>query len=171
MRSHGWAAATAAVLLGVTALEAGAQSCSGNPCTVQVTASATVNDLLSLTLSSVTTNLGTPTAADFAAGFLDAAGPTATVSANRAWHVDVVGNAAVFTYTGAGTNPNKPASDLQWGTSAGAYPNDMSSSTQLFSGAATNGSSQDVFFRTLWNFAASPAGTYDLVINFTLAAP
>lgn len=172
MRSHRWAAAMAAVLLGTTSLEARAQSCSGNPCTVQVTATATVGDILTLSLSSIATNLGTPTPADITAGFLDALGPTATVVANRPWHVDVVGNAGNFTYTGTLTDPNKPASDLLWGTSAGAYPNNMSSSAVLMNGASgTSGTAQDIFFRTQWSWATAVTGQYDLVINFTLAAP
>ena len=83
MRSVRWAATAAAVLLGVNSSIAGAQAtCTGNPCTVQVTASATVNDVLRLTLSSATANLGTPAEADYDAGFLDAAGPTASVKSN-----------------------------------------------------------------------------------------
>jgi hypothetical protein len=137
-----------------------------------VTASATVNDILRLTLSSATANLGSPTETDYDAGFLDAAGPTASVKANRPWHVDVAGGAAVFTYTGSMTNPNKPASSLLWGTSAGTYGNNMGASAVLASGATGTGSaSQAIFFRTLWSWATDVAGSYDLVINFTLAAP
>src|SRR3970040_727527 len=106
MRSVRWAATAAAVLLGVNSSIAGAQAtCTGNPCTVQVTASATVNDVLRLTLSSATAHLGTPAEADYDAGFLDAAGPTASVKSNRPWHVDVAGAAAVFSYAGSLTNP------------------------------------------------------------------
>jgi hypothetical protein len=150
----------------------GQASCTGNPCTVQVTASATVNDVLKLTLSGTTTGLGTPTEADYDAGFMDVAGPTASVKANRPWHVDVAGAAATFTYTGALANPNKPASSLQWGTAAGTYANNMGASAALFSGTnGTGNASQAIFFRTLWAWASDVPGSYSLVINFTLAAP
>jgi hypothetical protein len=167
------AVGTAAVLLGVVSMTGAAQAtCTGNPCSVQVTASATVVDILKLTVSSATAALGSPTESDYDAGFLDAAGPTASVKANRPWHVDVAGGAAVFTYTGSLTNPNKPASSLLWGTSAGTYANDMGTSAVLLSGATGTGSaSQPIFFRTLWSWASDVSGTYSLVVNFTLAAP
>jgi hypothetical protein len=139
---------------------------------VQVNASATVTDVLRLTLSSAAASLGAPTETDYDAGFLDAAGPTASVKANRPWHVDVAAGAAVFTYTGSLTNPNKPASSLLWGTSAGTYGNNMGASAVLASGATGTGSaSQALFFRTLWSWASDVPGSYGLVINFTLAAP
>jgi hypothetical protein len=137
-----------------------------------VTASANVPDILKLTLSSTTAPLGNPTETDFDAGYLDAAGPTATVKANRPWHVDVVGAAGVFSYTGTLTNPNKPASSLLWGTTAGTYGNNMGSSAQLVSGAnGTGGTAQAVYFRTNWSWANDVAGAYSLVVNFTVAAP
>jgi hypothetical protein len=54
---------------------------------------------------------------------------------------------------------------------AGTYGNNMGSSAALFSGNATAGTSQDIYFRTLWSWASDIAGTYTLTINFTLAAP
>lgn len=147
-------------------------SCTGNPCSVQVNANATVNDVLRLTLSSATTGLGTPVEADYDAGYRDAAGPTASVKSNRPWHVDVSGGAASFTYTGSLTNPNKPASDLLWGTTAGTYGNNMGTSAVLASGASGTGNGlASIYFRTLWSWASDVPGSYGLVINFTLAAP
>jgi hypothetical protein len=126
-----------------------------------------------LTLSSATTDLGTPTEADYDAGFKEAAGPTATVKSNRPWHVDVVGNNTTkFTYSGPNTDPNKAASDLQWGTVSGTYTHNMAASAVLKTGATgTSGASQQIFFRTAWSWATDVAGSYSLVLNFTLAAP
>jgi hypothetical protein len=166
-----WMATAAVVALVASAAPAAAQTCSANPCTVAVDASATVGPLLTLTLSSVTTALGNPTASDFDAGHLEAAGPSATVKANTPWHVDVVGAAGTFGYTGSLADPNKAASDLQWGTSAGSYGNNMGASAALFNGNATAGTSQNIFFNTLWSWASDVAGAYTLTINFTLAAP
>lgn len=166
--------ATAAVALLVTGTStARAQAtCTGNPCSVQVNASATVNDVLRLTLSSATTALGTPTEADYDAGYRDAAGPTATVKSNRPWHIDVAGATATFTYTGSLTNPNKTSADLLWGTAAGTYGNNMGTSAVLASGATgTGNATQSIYFRTLWAWASDVPGSYGLVINFTLAAP
>jgi hypothetical protein len=167
-----WMVPAVAVALLAGAAPAAAQaSCSANPCTVAVVASATVTEILSLTLSSATTNLGNPVEADFDAGFLDAAGPTATVKANSPWHVDVVGAAANFGYTGTYANPGKSAGDLLWGIAAGAYGNNMGAAGALFSGSGTAGTNQAIFFRTLWSWASDVPGAYDLTINFTLAAP
>lgn len=168
---HMWMATTAVVALVAGAAPAAAQTCSANPCTVAVDASATVSEMLSLTMSATSTPLGDPTASDFDAGHLDAAGPQATVKANRPWRVDVAGAAANFTYAGTFANPNKNASDLQWGTASGTYGSNMGASAQLFSGNATAGASQDIFFRTLWSWASDVAGDYSLTINFTLSGP
>ena len=147
-------------------------TCTGNPCSVQLQASATVNDVLRLTLSSTNANLGTPTEADLDAGYVDAVGPTATVKANRPWHVDVAASAATFTYTGSLSNPNKPAGDLRWGTSAGTYGNNMGASAVLASGSAgAANAAQALYFRTLWSWTTDVPGAYALVINVTLAAP
>ena len=167
-----WSKAVAVALLAAASQADGQASCTGNPCTVQVTASATVNDVLKLTLSGTTTALGTPTEADYDAGYKDVAGPTASVKANRPWHVDIAGAGATFTYAGSLANPNKPATDLQWGTTAGTYGNNMGASAVLLSGAnGTGNASQAIFFRTMWAWASDVPGSYSLVINFTLAAP
>ncbi len=165
-------AASVFALVGAAPLSA-QTSCTANPCTIQVSASATVSDVLEMTLSSTATNLGAPTAADFTTGYKEAAGPTATVKANRPWHIDVVANnPAKFTYAGSLTDPNKPASDLEWGLVAGTYPNTMATSAVLKSGATgTTGTSQQIFFKTLWSWANDVPGSYSLVLDFTLAAP
>jgi hypothetical protein len=159
------------LLVGLASRSVAAQSCTGNGCNITTTATLTVPDVLSLTLSSLTTSLGTPGTADFAASGIAASGPSATVVANRPWHVSVVANAAVFTYTGSLTNPNKPASDLTWGTVAGTYGQSANVSATLFSGNGTAGSSQQIFYRTLLSYANDVTGSYALDVKFTLSAP
>ncbi len=168
---HMLMAATAGILTMTGATAAAAQgSCSTNPCTVSVNATATVNNVLKLTVAGAA-NLGTPTEADYDAGYLDSTGPTATVKANTPWSVNVVGAASTFTYTGTGT-VSKPASDLQWGTVSGTYGLNMGAVGTLFSGTTgTSGTSQIIYFRTLWDWASDPAGSYSLQIDFTLSAP
>ena len=152
------------------------QSCSatsGAPCTVTNTASATVTELVRLTLSAPTTDLGNPSEADFLAGQRDAAGPTATVVANRPWVVSVVGNTGAFTCAGAGCNGTKTAADLKWEVNGagGSFANNMSTPSDLASGNATSGTSAQIMYRTLWSVANDTPGTYSLVVNFTLSAP
>jgi hypothetical protein len=169
---HVWVGAVVATLVAGPSAAAAQATCTGNPCSVQLTASATVNDVLRLTLSGASTSLGTPTETDYDAGYKDVAGPTASVKSNRPWHVDISGAAATFTYAGSLANPNKPASDLLWGTSAGTYGNTMAGSAVLLNGATGTGSaSQAMFFRTMWSWTSDVPGSYSLVINVTLAAP
>ena len=159
------------LLLVATQSLAAQTSCTGNPCNVTTTATLTVNDLLKLTLSSTATDLGTPVEADFDAGFKTSSGPTATVKANRPWHVAVVGTTAAFGYTGSLIDPVKSASDLKWGTVAGTYGSDASASATLSSGNGTSGSSQQIFYKTLLSFANDRTGSYALDVKFTLSAP
>jgi hypothetical protein len=161
----------AAVLLGASSLTAQGTCTTTPSCTVTNTTSATVNTVARLTLDANNTDLGTPVEADFLAGFRDAAGPTATVLSNTAWHVAVVGNTGTFSCTGAGCRATKPASDLNWGTVSGTYPNNASASATLFSGVGTASSSQQSFYRTDWAFTLDTPGVYTLVVNYTLSEP
>jgi hypothetical protein len=166
------AVAVLATVLGTSSVAA--QSCSTNPCTVGVTASSTVADVMQLTLSSTSSDLGSPTATEYATGYMDAGGPTATVKSNRPWRVTVVGNAANFSYTAplaSGLTNSKTAADLKWGTAAGTYGSNMGSAAQLSSGNGTSGAPQQIFFRTQWAWATDVPGTYSLVVNFTLSGP
>ena len=103
----------------------------------------------------------------------DAAGPTATVVANRPWVVSVVGNTGAFTCAGAGCNGTKTAADLKWEVNGagGSFANNMSTPSDLASGNATSGTSAQIMYRTLWSVANDTPGTYSLVVNFTLSAP
>ena len=154
-------------LLALVSVPASAQ-CSGGSCTVTI--SMPVAQVLRLTLSSTTTNLGNPTPADFTTGYKDATGPIVTVKANRAWHVSVSGTAARFTYTGSLGNPNKPVGDLGWGTSSGSYPNNLGTPATFASG--TPGiTSRTIYFRTQWHLTTDVPGNYQAVVAFTLSAP
>jgi hypothetical protein len=170
-----WRTTTLAALVAAFGpLSAAAQTCTTNPCTVGVTASSTVADVMQLTLSSTTTDLGSPTATEYGAGHMDASGPTSTVKSNRPWRVTVVGNAANFSYSApaaSGLTNTKSAADLKWGTTAGTYGSNMGSAAQLSSGNGTAGASQQIFFRTQWAWATDVPGTYSLVVNFTLSGP
>src|SRR2546427_167569 len=79
--------------------------------------------VLQLTLSSTTTTLAGPALSDYDAGFVANQGPTAVVSSNRAWRLQLSAAAPTWTATstqpGVAARPNKPAADLQWSTAAG----------------------------------------------------
>ena len=132
-----------------------------------------VNDVFALTITPISTPLLTPTWADFTAGFKSAGTPVAvTARANRSYKVTISSSASTFTYTGSRPNPNKPRSDLQWALSAGgSFTSLGTGGTVLSGGSATNGITQNVYYRTLWNIAQAPAGNYAINVSFTISAP
>lgn len=142
-------------------------------CTIDV--SMTVSEglaRLSVT-SALTVPLGTPTEADFVQTFRDAASPSlVTVRSNQTFSVSVKGHTNTFSYAGSLTNPNKPASDLLWATTAAglASPNNMGTAALLF--PTTPGLvSTSIFYRTKWKFSSDVPGTYGLLVDLTLSAP
>lgn len=149
--------------------QAAAQSCTGNPCSVGNTVSATVGTLLRLTLSTTTTALAGPSEAEFDAGFQDAAGPSATVKANRSWTLKVSAAAANWTTDNLVV---KPASDLQWATaSGGPYAGLTIAAADVATSGATASFAQPVFYRVLWSYANDAPGSYSLVVTYTVTAP
>lgn len=132
-----------------------------------------VADVFALTVAPISTPLQTPTWADFTAGHKNAAAPVAiTARANRSYKVTISSQASTFSYTGTRPNPNKPSSDLQWGLSAGGTFTSLGGGGTVLSGAsATIGVTQHVHYRTLWNIAQAPAGSYALDVSFTISAP
>jgi hypothetical protein len=133
-----------------------------------------VSDVLRLTLSTASVGLGTPTLADFTAGYRDVAGAAATVNAkaNRAFRVQVVGTSANFGFVGGLPNPSKPAADLKWATTQAGLTTTtftMGATATLMNSAAAGPAAQSIYFRTLFN--RDVPGTYSLTISFTLSAP
>jgi hypothetical protein len=123
-----------------------------------VTASATAPDILRLTLSATTAALGNPTEADYDAGFLDAAGPTATVKSNRPWHVDVVGAAGVFSYTGRSRIPASRRAHCSGAPRRGRTGTTWSAAALMSGANGTGNAAQAIFFRTMWSYATDVAG-------------
>ena len=170
-----------ALLSGLVARPLSAQlSCSftnSTPCSLTLNVSLTPTDVLRLTVSTTSSNLGTPVESDYTAGFLAANGPSVTVKANRAFHVALKAGGATFGYTPVGglTNPNKPASDLKWGlTAGGSFTGLTTSDVTAFSGSAsptTAGTVQAMFYRTSLAYGTDKPGSYSLSVIFTLSAP
>jgi hypothetical protein len=172
--THRWwrllVVATAAV-----AQPAAAQlGCSGATCTVEVT--MPVVDVLRLSLNVPSIALGSPTEADFTAGYRDVPGPAVTVTAksNRAFQVQMGGATGTFQYTGAHPNPTKPASQLLWATSqAGlsATTSHMGTTSMILNQSAGASAQAMIFMRALWNFTSDVPGSYSMNVRFTLSAP
>ena len=156
---------------------AGAQTCSGTTsCTVNLTASLAIPSLVQLGLGATTQSLTAPADADLVTGYVQEAGPSITVKANKAWTLSLsTTNVSNWTYTGTAGGV-KPISDLTYSkTAGGAYVAITGTAVQFDNGAKTNTGTSTVFFRTLYpNDYSDPRvapGTYTIVAVFTLAAP
>jgi hypothetical protein len=170
----------AAMVLGtaIGASQASAQ-CSSNTgsCNTTNTASVTVGALVKLGMTSASTALTAPSVADIeGAVSLDNAGPQFTVKANRSWTLKIKSfNATTFDYVGSDAGV-KPIGDLSWATTSGGTYNAITASdATVASGASSNSTTVNSFFRTSWagGFSAlsNAPGTYSLPIVFTLSAP
>jgi len=154
--------------------------CSGNAggCLTVNTASATVNALVKLGMSSTTSTLSSPTADQVEVGAtLADAGPTFTVKANRSWTLNIrTSNPTNWTYVGT-LGGTKPISDLTWSNAAAGTFVGISTSDALFlsGAAATNGTAAQAFFKTVWAAGftqpSNAPGVYSLAIVFSLSAP
>jgi hypothetical protein len=140
---------------------------------VNTSATLTIPDVMQLTLTSTSTALTTPVAADYDAGFVANTGPTATVKSNRAWRLQISAGAA--TWTAVSTPPftaraSKPAADLQWGT-GGPFTALTTTAATAASGGGTGGTPASFVFHTVYSWGLDTPGSYSLAIVFTLLAP
>lgn len=164
--------------------------CSGSAaCTITISLPVTDRVMRLNQTPATATALGTPVKADFDSGYNKVAGPTFQAWANHSFAVSVIATTPTFTYVQSGVhpNPNKPASDLTWAaaTSGGcavlpnsAYISNAGSAGTLISSAigapGLGGTApiKQICYRTLWpNASLFPAGTYTLIMNFTISAP
>jgi len=164
----------AAALLGLAATtQVSAQTCSTAPsCSVNNTASVTVPIVMQLTLSSTTTALTVPTAANYdAAPGVPDNGPTATIKANKGYTLKIAAQAATWTGTG-GASATKAAGDLAWSTAVNGTFNGLTTggATVVTTGAGGT-ASQPIFYQTSWHSATDTPGTYSLVVVYTLSVP
>jgi hypothetical protein len=167
-------AVAAVALLGVLSARsaaAQAQNCSGNPCSLNNTASVTVATVLRLDLSSSATALTPPDINAYNAGFQLDNGPSATVKSNRPWTLKISASAGTWTAAN-GANAAKAAGDLQWATtSGGSYSGLTTSPASVLTGTGTAGTAQSIFYKALWSYANDTPGDYSLVVVYTLTAP
>jgi hypothetical protein len=165
---------TALVLLALTPRQAQAQlGCSGATCTVEIT--MPVGDVLRLSLNAGSIALGNPVEGDFQVGYRDVSGTAVNVTAksNRPFTVQLSSVTPTFSYSGTMANPNKPASDLLWATSAGALATTTNTfgTTTTYLNQGAGSITSPLFLRTLWSFASDVPGTYALTVRMTVSAP
>ena len=163
--------------------------CTANTTTCRVVTLAgssamTVPKLTSLSLGTGSLTLAATrlSAAQYAAGMVDGGALVVTARANAPWSVTFAPTTATFAYAGTLTNPNKPASQLQWARGAScpapaaSYAATALGGNAVFAagtGAATPaaGVSQQLCFRTALGWTADVPGTYTLQLTVTMTAP
>jgi hypothetical protein len=132
----------------------------------------TVTTVVRLQVPSATVALGTATAAEFNAGFANPILAPVTVRANRSWTVTLRSTAATWTGTGPVARTSKPVGDLQWGTAAGGpFTNLSTTNVTLGTGAATGGTTVNLYLRTRYTWTLDTPGAYSLPLQLTITAP
>ena len=150
----------------------------GGTCsTATIAATMTVNAVVQLSLSTTTTALTAPGSADYDAGFVANAGPSATVACNVTCRLQISAGTALWSATttvvSAPARTNKPCADLTWSTSSGGtFAGLTTTPVTVQSIPATGGSAPvSMFYRTKYAWGADTPGNYSLTVVFTLAAP
>jgi hypothetical protein len=166
---------SSAILVGLFAFSraADAQTCPVNAspfhCTVGVSASATVNRVAQLSITTTTTTLTTPKSTDFgkAAG-VNTTGPTVTVKTNTGYAL----TASATGWTGTG-NTSKPLSDLKMSVSVngGAAGALTALGTVGTSSSGTASTTYAIGYNTIYNWTVDKPGSYSLVVKYSLTAP
>jgi len=157
-----------------------AQACTApipvGTCVATTSTTLTVGLVIQLTLSSTATTLAGPALSDYDAGFVANQGPTAVVSSNRAWRLQLSAAAATWTATstqpGVAARPNKPASDLEWSTAAGGPFTGLTAvPVTAVSGAAAAVATTNIYYHTRYNWTVDTPGSYSLIVVFTIVSP
>ena len=157
------------VCVGILALSHAAeaqQTCDGGAtCAHNVSATASINSVARLSISTTATTLTTPATSDFGtATGVNSAGPTITVKANTGY--TLTASAASSTWTGGGSN--KPSTDLKMKVNGGS----LTALGQVAQNTiGTTGTTYTIGYNTIYNWTVDVPGTYSLVVNYTLTAP
>jgi hypothetical protein len=132
-----------------------------NPALLQLTVSPTAS-----AYTAATTDM------DQATGLATFTPISLTVQANRAWTIQVNGNAAFWTAS-AGSWASKPVGDLIWSlTPAGPTTAMSTTATTLTTGSAGPGSpSVAVYMRPIAHWATDKPGSYSMTVTFTMTTP
>lgn len=144
---------------------AGTATCS--PAGVEVT--TTVLKIVHITVAPASAALTAPTDTDFELGgtvtLTDAGLHTLTIRANVAWEVTLVGAAWTAPYV-------KAVDDLEFTFDAGANwdPMDAVTPTSIGTGAATNGATITLGYRTLWSLDVDEPGAYTMPLTVTVSS-
>lgn len=132
----------------------------------------TITRAVRLGLSSTNIALNAPMPDDYDAGFGQSVGPVITVKSNSSWSVSIRTTQTNWTASPAPARPNKPSSELRWGTSAGGpFTNFTTTAVTVQSGAASAGTVIPLHFRVVYAWLLDRPGTYSLPVQLTITSP
>jgi hypothetical protein len=135
-------------------------------CQLSNTVSATVPTVARLMISSTTSTLTAPLAADFGTGAgVNSAGPTLTVMANAGY--TLTASAGATNWTGP-TGATKPATDLKMNVNLAG---NVALGKVGTSTSATSTTTYAIGYNTIYNWTTDIPGVYSLLVNYTLTAP
>lgn len=170
-------AAMSAILAGTAQAQA-TVNCTGTTttgptgCQIINTVSASVPIVARMVLSSATTTLTAPTAADFGTttGVSDASAVSLTIRANAAYRITA--STAAANWTGP-TGTTKAIGDLRLSTDNFATQSALTAAgVQIASGSApTAGTTLQVGYNVLYNWTTDLPGAYTLPVRYTLTSP
>jgi hypothetical protein len=113
-----------------------------------------------------------PTSANFEVGFGTAVNVPLTVWANSPWAISLSAGAPQWTGTPGTARQNKPAADLQWGTtSAGPFTDATTTPVSIRGGAPVGGGVVPLFLRARFQWALDTPGNYEIPVRLTITAP
>ena len=156
----------AGLALVVGASTAAQAQCTTAGCTITHNLTATAPTVLDLSLSTASTALTNPVAADFDGAALVTTGPTATLKSNTSAHAQI--SASAWTMPVGAT---KAVSDASYDLAAsGTYIPLSGTATDIIVPGKGN---RNVALRwsVLWKLATDEPGAYTLPVTFTLTSP
>ena len=135
-----------------------------------ITVTISVATRLSVPLATVA--VPGPTSANYEVGFGTAVSVPLTVWANSSWAISFSVAAPLWTGTPGTARQNKPAADLQWGTtSAGPFTDATTTPVSIQTGAPIGGGVVPLFLRARFQWELDAPGSYEIPVQLTITAP
>jgi len=154
------------LLLGLTAIPALAAS-------DEVTVTVTIDQIVDLSVSptSLTFSGNDVDQYDFDNGYSNEKNVTATVKANTGWKLEIKGTSDYFSYSGSGSDPQKPVSDIQWKDGTAQWYDLSTTDAEVASDDSyTSGTDVTTSIRIKLSWSKDIPGTYTYqYIRYTLS--
>jgi hypothetical protein len=113
-----------------------------------------------------------PTSANYEVGFGTAVNVPVSVWANSGWAIALSTGTPLWSGTPGSARQDKPAADLQWGTtSIGPFTDASTTPVSVQTGAPIGGGVVPLFLRARFQWALDTPGSYEIPVQLTITAP